>query len=128
MIVPIESSLESSTTVQEWGLLELNGELVMPSSADAAVNDENAVASNNELELGCLKFSKDAAATPILILGAHELRGTVEKLKKPFAILKKRKREAEEGDDGNEPSSYYEVVGVITKKLLFAQYPKSIMR
>jgi hypothetical protein len=40
--------------------------------------------------------------------------------------LKKRKRE--EADDDAKNASYYEVVGVITKKLLFDQYPKSIMR
>jgi hypothetical protein len=127
MIVPIESSTSSTSTpsVQEWGLVELNGELVLP-HADNDDNDENAAGIvNNELELGCLKFSKDEA-TPILTLGAHELRGTVEKLKKPFAILKKRKRE--EADDDAKNASYYEVVGVITKKLLFDQYPKSIMR
>jgi hypothetical protein len=119
MIVPIESSSSSSSTpsVQEWGLVELNGELVLPHTDSDNDNDENAI--TNELELGCLKFSNKEE--PILTLGAHELRGTVEKLKKPFAILKKRKRE---GDETN----YYEVVGVITKKLLFDQYPKSIMR
>lgn len=105
MIVPIESSATSETP--EWGMIELNGELVMPETANTC----------DELELGSLKWSTED--TPIMIVGGHELKGNVVKLKKPFAILKKRKRD----DDVD-----YRVVGVVTKKLLFDQYPKSIMR
>jgi len=47
------------------------------------------------------------------------MKGNVEVLKQPFAIMKKHKQ-----DNNTE----YEVVGVITKKFLFDQYPKSIMR
>lgn len=109
MIVPIESS----SSIPEWGMLELNGELVMPST-----DSENALDSSNSLELGSLAFSDDS--TPVMIVGGHELKGSVVKLPKPFAILKKRTRDEGQTD--------YEVVGVITKKLLFDQYPKSIMR
>ena len=112
MIVPIESSL-SSSSIQEWGMLELNGELVMPST-----DDENAFGLYDDIELGSLTFSEDA--TPVMIVGGHELKGSVVKLQKPFAILKKRAQDQGLTD--------YEVVGVITKKLLFNQYPKSIMR
>lgn len=93
-------------------MLELNGELVMPS------NDSENVVASDKLELGSLSFADEN--TPVMIVGGHELKGTVVKLQKPFAILKKRKREEGQVD--------YEVVGVITKKLLFDQYPKSIMR
>jgi Ctf8 len=110
MIVPIKPS--SSSSPPEWGMLELNGELIMPSN-----DSENTIASDY-LELGSLSFSDES--TPVMIVGGHELKGSIVKLPKPFAILKKRKRGAEQID--------YELVGVVTTKLLFQEYPKSIMR
>ena len=80
-----------------------------------------------------------------MVLGSHQLTGSVEILKQPFCVLhkkkkniKKRKRQEDsesenEGDDGvnddnDEISCYYEITGVVTRKLLFNQYPKIIMR
>lgn len=103
MIVQINSSPSEKP---EWGLIELNGELIMP-------NDEG----NKDLELGSLTFDDE---TPVMIVGSHELRGSIIKLKQPFAVLRKQK--------GSESDVEYEVVGMITKKVLFDQYPKSIMR
>ena len=54
-----------------------------------------------------------------MILGTHELKGEVVTLKEPLCVMRKRKR----GQEVN-----YTVVGVVTKKFLFNQYPKSIMR
>ena len=54
-----------------------------------------------------------------MTVGSHELKGSIETLKQPFAVMKKCKRVA---------NTDYEIVGVITKKYLFDQYPKSIMR
>lgn len=56
---------------------------------------------------------------PIMVLGSHELKGEVVTLKESFCVMKKRKR-----DDTVD----YKVVGIVTKKLLFNQYPKSIIR
>ena len=55
-----------------------------------------------------------------MTVGSHELKGKVVDLKQKFAVLKKTK-ETEEGTS-------YEVVGVVSKKLLFDEYPKCIMR
>jgi hypothetical protein len=55
----------------------------------------------------------------MMVLGSHELKGEVVTLKEPFCVMRKRKRE---------DTVDYSVVGVVTKKLLFNQYPKSIMR
>jgi chromosome transmission fidelity protein 8 len=110
MIVSIRSSLSS---IPEWAMLELNGELILPP------NDiENRVDAKDSLELGSLAFQADS--TPIMIVGGHELKGSIVKLQNPFAILKKRIQPEGPID--------YEVVGVVSKKLLFDQYPKSIMR
>lgn len=54
-----------------------------------------------------------------MILGTHELKGKVEKLKQPFCILEKQ---------SDEENASYEVTGVVKQKLLFNQYPKIIMR
>ena len=55
-----------------------------------------------------------------MILGRHELKGSVEKLKQPYCILQKQRDE--------EDAAQYQVVGVVTQKILFNQYPKTIMR
>lgn len=85
-----------------------------------------------------------------MTLGSHELKGKVETLKQPFVVMKKKKRkrdESREGGDGGDSFSKmdidstdegalaksgesvsYEVAGIVTKKMLFDNYPKSIMR
>jgi hypothetical protein len=55
-----------------------------------------------------------------MILGSHQLKGSVEELKQPFCVLKKHV-----DDDANVS---YIISGVVTRKLLFNQYPKIIMR
>ena len=85
-----------------------------------------------------------------MTLGSHELKGRVEDLKQPFVVMKKKKRKRDEsGDDGDGGDSFsmmdidspderasaksgesvsYEVAGIVKKKMLFDNYPKSIMR
>ena len=86
-----------------------------------------------------------------MTLGSHELKGRVEDLKQPFVVMKKRKRDDDGGagggnggGDGGDGSSEmdidssasalsgaavsYEVAGVVKKKMMFDNYPKSIMR
>jgi chromosome transmission fidelity protein 8 len=109
MIIPIHTS---SDGIPEWGMLELNGELILPS-----IDEEDKIHKKG-LELGSLSF-KDAIS-PRMIIGGHELKGKVVKLDKPFAILKKRRN-----DKGG---TFYEIMGLITTKLLFDEYPRSIMR
>ena len=88
-----------------------------------------------------------------MTLGSHELKGRVEDLKQPFVVMKKKKRKRDGdgsggggGGDGGDCSSEmdvdssasapslsgaavsYEVAGVVKKKMMFDNYPKSIMR
>lgn len=91
-----------------------------------------------------------------MTLGSHELKGRVEDLKQPFVVMKKKKRKRDGdgsgggggggGDGGGDCSSEmdidssasapslsgaavsYEVAGVVKKKMMFDNYPKSIMR
>jgi hypothetical protein len=89
-----------------------------------------------------------AQGTPIMTLGSHELKGKVETLKQPFVVMKKKRKRGESADDGDGDSSSkmdidssgerespilkesvsYEVAGIVKKKMLFDNYPKSIMR
>jgi hypothetical protein len=55
-----------------------------------------------------------------MILGSHQLKGSVVMLQQPFCVLKKQV------DDDDNVS--YTISGVVTRKLLFNQYPKIIMR
>ena len=75
---------------------------------------------------------------PTLIIGNHELKGSAINLKEPFAVLRKRKVErisqncnagvTSESASKSRREVQLEVVGVVKKKLMFDQYPKSIMR
>ena len=64
---------------------------------------------------------------PIMTLGTHRLKGTVEQLKLPFCVLEKDCT-GEDDDDDDEHQTCYHVKGIVTKKLLFNSYPKTIMR
>eukprot|EP00563_Minutocellus_polymorphus_P018654 CAMPEP_0197721120 /NCGR_PEP_ID=MMETSP1434-20131217/4275_1 /TAXON_ID=265543 /ORGANISM="Minutocellus polymorphus, Strain CCMP3303" /LENGTH=146 /DNA_ID=CAMNT_0043306079 /DNA_START=42 /DNA_END=482 /DNA_ORIENTATION=- len=146
MLIPIQSGAanDDDDTPREWSLLELNGELIPPSVGPTESSSGGTVTtttSGTRMELGSVRFSSDG--TPVMTLGSHELKGKVENLKQPFVVLKKkRKREDENGEGGgggdspddmasaslSAASVSYEVAGIVKKKMLFDNYPKSIMR
>eukprot|EP00584_Thalassiosira_punctigera_P013927 CAMPEP_0172555494 /NCGR_PEP_ID=MMETSP1067-20121228/58449_1 /TAXON_ID=265564 ORGANISM="Thalassiosira punctigera, Strain Tpunct2005C2" /NCGR_SAMPLE_ID=MMETSP1067 /ASSEMBLY_ACC=CAM_ASM_000444 /LENGTH=144 /DNA_ID=CAMNT_0013344017 /DNA_START=63 /DNA_END=497 /DNA_ORIENTATION=- len=144
MIIPIRAPANvDSVEKVEWVMIELNGELSKPHdesrrTSQAASSSSGAVdGSGRRVELGSVKF--DADGDPTLIIGNHQLRGKTIKLKEQFAVLRKRKSiQITKNDDSEEGTSEaklkkhcgveLEVVGVVKKKLMFDQYPKSIMR
>lgn len=91
-----------------------------------------------------------------MTIASHELKGKIQSLKQPFVIMKPRfagkrnigtslstanndnnqsqgssKRMKPNDDDGKmevDEIGGYEVAGVVTSKILFDRYPKSIMR
>ncbi len=89
-----------------------------------------------------------------MTIASHELKGKVESLKQPFIVMKPRKRCIEKAgddsaqDDNGQNKIYskriklddgdtemqvdeqegYEVAGIVTSKILFDRYPKSIMK
>ncbi|KAL3790124.1 hypothetical protein ACHAW5_007731 [Stephanodiscus triporus] len=117
---------------------------------DGTVNDIR-----RRVELGSVKFDADVSAiivekyhtintgtiyadgAPTLIIGNHELKGSAITLKEPFAVLRKRKAKhisqnnnasvISESTSKSRCKVQLEVVGVVKKKLMFDQYPKSIM-
>lgn len=127
-LIPIDSQ---DGTTPTWAMIELNGELLIPQDAGKE-NGSKQTSHPNEFELGSLRFEGEvcnsyamsepseadlSSQTPFMILGSHELKGSVEKLKRPFCLLKKEAGGAS-----------YTVTGLITTKLLFNKYPKTIMR
>lgn len=122
-------------------MLELNGELLKPLDDESSGTTSSQRTVDNlrrRVELGSVKFDVDGA--PTLIIGNHELKGTAIILKEPFAVLRKRKaKQITQHNDVDWVSgestllkshckTHLEVVGVVKKKLMFDQYPKSMMR
>lgn len=122
----------------EWGIVELQGQL--------ETRDE---VSFDNMHIGNLHF--DSRGTPNLIVGHHLLTGKVVELDKPFAVLKKTavggqsssipvsnvelesdtatssmEYELEGADTGNGTSNY-EIIALITKKIIFKNRPKPII-
>ena len=80
-----------------------------------------------------------------MILGTHQLKGKIEILDEPFCIMEKLTKS--DGDDNDSDDAMmddvedeadelllsssktsYSIVGIIRRKFLFNQYPKTIMR
>ena len=109
--------------VNEWGMIELQGEL--------ETRDQM---SFDNMHIGDLYF--DGKGTPQMIVGHHLLTGKVEKLDKPFAVLKKHSAELEsdsmdwEQTDSEQlelRSTEYIVVAMVTRKIIFKNRPKPII-
>ena len=79
-----------------------------------------------------------------MILGTHQLKGKIEILDEPFCIMEKQTKgdgindadavmddvEADELllSSSSSSKTSYNIVGIIRRKFLFNQYPKTIMR
>ena len=117
--------------VADWGLVELQGLL---ETRDQVPLDN--------MHIGDLHFN--SKGVPSLIVGHHLLTGKVVDLDKPYAILKRKvvlDDSRVNGDTGMEVDcdvelksddtvgscSEYEVVALITKKILFKNRPKPII-
>ncbi len=109
--------------VNEWGMIELQGEL--------ETRDQM---SFDNMHIGDLYF--DNKGTPQMIVGHHLLTGKVEKLDKPFAVLKKHSAELESDSMDWEQtdserlelrSTEYIVVAMVTRKIIFKNRPKPII-
>jgi Ctf8 len=120
-VIPIVS--DPDAIHKEWTILELNGELIAPQELPTENDPSTTIIGPGNVELGLLQFEDEK--TPKLIIGSHELKGTIEHLKQPFCVFAK-----ERGclGDGSDPDLQYRILGIVNKKLLFKNYPKSIIR
>ena len=118
--------------VAEWGMVELQGEL---ETRDQVPLDG--------MHIGDLHFT--SKGTPTLIVGHHILTGRVITLDKPYAVLRKKMQGALDASEeeieldsermeldsevGQRVSSHpeYEVVALISKKIIFKNRPKPII-
>ncbi|GMH86474.1 hypothetical protein TrST_g3351 [Triparma strigata] len=105
------SSVEPATVagLTKCHAIELNGQLVVPKGRKSE---------GIETELGLFTMEE---GTPTLLVGTHEIKGKIVKLKKPLLLVRKKKS----SDDKPLP---VEAEGIITEKYLFNGYPKTIMR
>jgi hypothetical protein len=60
-----------------------------------------------------------------MILGSHQLKGKVEKLKQPFCLMEKV---YSNGNGHGGSLEAYQVIGIVRQRYLFSEYPKVIMR
>lgn len=126
----VQMTVQMPGDVAEWGLVELQGLL---ETRDHVPLDG--------MHIGDLHFN--SKGTPSLIVGHHLLTGKVVTLDKPYAMMKRKKqttkgdggREGMELDLGTEPGGdaesdscpEYEVVALISKKIIFKNRPKPII-
>jgi Ctf8 len=154
--------------LQEWAMIEINGELLLPSPLSSN-NDGTSSSSSSSIfdsrtnvELGSISFEtcqsatsssaspKQAPVVPIMIIGTHELRGSIIELPQPFLCLQKHVRGAvrnqnhpmgiidltenemddvtDRNDTKTTTTTEYFVRGIVKYKFIFNQYPKTIMR
>ena len=103
--------------IEEWCLVELQGEL---ETRDEAPCDG--------MHIGDLHF--DTKGTPNLIIGHHLLTGKFVSLEKPFAVLNRYKSRSNDDPSVNGSSqagTEYEVVALLTQKIVFKNRPKPII-
>jgi len=117
---PISSEhTNGETKLPELSIIELQGDIgskVQGSVAEPNANNKTILLSNQFV--GNL-FYTAKSQDPILIIGHHILVGKIEKLEKPFALLEKKVL--------NDKTEYL-VRGIISKKLVFSDRPKPIIK
>ncbi len=108
----------------EWGLIELQGQL--------ETRDQ---VSFDDMYIGDLHFNDKGI--PSLIVGHHLLTGKVINLEKPYAVMKKKQVSVGEMDKmevnsdkdvDRQQCTEYEIVALITKKIIFKNRPKPIIK
>lgn len=73
-----------------------------------------------------------------MIVGSHQLKGKVIKLKDPFCLMEKRYKVSDEPESKSSSSQpkkkkqkqieSYQIIGIVKEKYHFVTYPKVIMR
>lgn len=102
-------TLSSHGPVQEWGLIELQGQL------DRRMLEDGTLA----LEIGTLHHAHSTASLSLTI-GYHALDGKILPLKKPLAVMEKCNERAE-------GCTAYKLIGVVRNKYLFKMRPKALI-
>ena len=62
----------------------------------------------------------------LLRIGAHLLEGKIEKLKKPYAVLKKRATPKNVDSEPKETTVDYRTIAILRNKIIFRTVPKPV--
>mmetsp|Transcript_72929 Transcript_72929/g.229541 ORF Transcript_72929/g.229541 Transcript_72929/m.229541 type:complete len:134 (-) Transcript_72929:91-492(-) len=108
MIIPVKCSCGDCP---EWAMVELQG--------DIQVHDTSLL--QNGLDVAAMCLSTQGGGLTMTI-GYHQLDGKKVPLKKPLAILSKKKLG---GEDSKEVE--YEAIGILRHKFLFKNRPKALI-
>ncbi|CAK8689987.1 unnamed protein product [Clavelina lepadiformis] len=103
----VQIELKKSENLQNWMVIELQGELKSRYETGLAYN-----------LIGDLHFTRKAF--PVLIVGHHVIYGKKVDLEKPIAVLKKSSEQC----DGIKPLLVH---AIIKTKLVFSSRPKPII-
>ena len=111
--------LPDSGREAQWGIVELQGDMVSQSGNDL-----------HGQFIGDLHYTKQGI--PILIIGHHILTGKEVTLDKPYAVLERKRGVVSEccrnsDSETSHSTTEYNVRAVVRKKLLFKVRPKPII-
>ena len=136
-----DGNLDTKPIIPTFLLIELNGQLLFPHpfTSNPGLNNKSSISQlgddGKSTELGMLTYREGSGNIPQIVIGTHEIKGKVVKLKKEMLVLKKggkveddedekggnaKKRRKTDGGVGvEEEVSPILIIGVIKEKLLF---------
>ena len=100
--------------VSEWGMMELQGELVVKANGDVGGLSRQEAQARPGLEIGALDV-RGGGGEASLVVGPHKLAGERAELQRPLVALRR------------EPCGNYRVVGVVRHKFAFKKRPQILV-
>lgn len=150
VLIPLHNE-SASGALPEWAMIELNGELIAPSSSNLQNDKENpdnaaaeSILPKSQVELGSVRFVNDVSSKwgPCLIHSnrcrfSHFLCCWI--FQQPIMILGTHELQGKvetlkhpfcvlQKESSLSNGTSYRVNGIVTRKLLFDKYPKVILR
>jgi len=136
-----------------YTMVELNGILLPPIEFPPMDTCQSIFGTDQRVELGKFYMSGPDQKIPTLILGSHQVKGKVKKLKSSFCLMEKRYKNAtatstafsseppvplpppnkkqklqQQPQPKKKQIECYQIIGIVTEKIIFDTYPKVIMR
>jgi len=136
-----------------YTMIELNGILLPPIEFPPMDTCQSIFGTDQRVELGKFYMSGPDQKIPTLILGSHQVKGKVKKLKSSFCLMEKRYKNAtatstafsseppvplpppnkkqklqQQPQPKKKQIECYQIIGIVTEKIIFDTYPKVIMR